>query len=373
LSGLAFGLISFIMSYMRGKPQAQRSLLLIGSLDERVPANHPIRGVKALADEVLAGMSEVFDAMYASVGRPSVPPERLLKAQLLIALFSIRSDRQFCEQLEYNLMYRWFLDMEFDEPAFDASSFSQNRERLIRHKVGATFLAGVVEAARRRRLLSDEHFSVDGTLIEAWASMKSFRPKDGPPGDGNGWSDFRGEQRSNDTHSSTTDPEARLARKGRGHEARLAYCGNVLMEHRNGLVVDVDLALADGYAEREGALRMLRRLRRSRRRITVGGDKGYDTRGFVAECRELDVTPHVARNHHRTHRSAIDGRPTRHPGYAVTLVVRRRIEQVFGWLKTSAGMRKTRLRGRERISLSAQLAAATYNLLRIARLQPLPA
>jgi transposase len=356
---------------MRGKPQAQRSLLLIGSLDDRVPAKHPIRGVKALADEVLGSMSDVFDAMYASVGRPSVPPERLLKAQLLIALFSIRSDRQFCEQLEYNLMYRWFLDMEFDEPAFDASSFSQNRERLIQHQVGATFLAGVVEVARRRRLLSDEHFSVDGTLIEAWASMKSFRPKDGPPADGNGWSDFRGEQRSNDTHSSTTDPEARLARKGNGHEARLAYCGNVLMEHRNGLVVDVDLAIADGYAEREGALRMLRRLRRSRRRITVGGDKGYDTRGFVAECRELDVTPHVARNHHRTHRSAIDGRTTRHPGYAVTLVVRRRIEQVFGWLKTSAGMRKTRLRGRERISLSAQLAAATYNLLRIARLQPM--
>ena len=330
--------------------------------------------VKALADEALAGMSEVFDGMYAAMGRPSIPPERLLKAQLLIALFSIRSDRQLCEQLEYNLMYRWFLDMEFDEPAFDPSSFSQNRERLIRHRVGEEFLAAVVEAARRRRLLSDEHFSVDGTLIEAWASMKSFRPKGGPPKDSNGWSDFRGERRSNDTHRSTTDPEARLARKGKGREARLAYCGNVLMEHRNGLVLDVALAIADGFAEREGALRMLRRLKRSRHRITLGGDKGYDTQDFVVACRELAVTPHVARNQHRTRRSAIDGRTTRHPGYAISLVIRRRIEQVFGWLKTNAGLRKARFKGRERIELSAQFAAATYNLLRIARLaDPAPA
>ena len=358
---------------MRGHPESQRSLLLVGSLGDRVPEGHPIRAVKVVADEALAGMSEVFDSMYAAVGRPSVPPERLLKAQLLIALFSIRSDRQFCEQLEYNLMYRWFLDMEFDEPAFDASSFSQNRERLIRHRVGEEFLAAVVEAARRRRLLSDEHFSVDGTLIEAWASMKSVRPKDGPPGDGNGWSNVRGEQRSNDTHCSTTDPEARLARKGKGREARLAYCGNVLMEHRNGLVLDVDLAIASGFAEREGALRMLERLKRSRRRITLAGDKGYDTQGFVSACRDLAVTPHVARNQHRTRRSAIDGRTTRHPGYAISLIIRRRIEQVFGWLKTSAGLRKARFKGRERIELSAQFAAATYNLLRIARLsQPLP-
>jgi len=330
--------------------------------------------VKALADEALAGMSEVFDGMYAAVGRPSVPPERLLKAQLLIALFSIRSDRQLCEQLEYNLMYRWFLDMEFDEPAFDPSSFSQNRERLISHRVGEEFLAAVVEAAQRRRLLSDEHFSVDGTLIEAWASMKSFRPKDGPPADSNGWSNFRGEERSNDTHRSTTDPEARLIRKGKGREARLAYCGNVLMEHRNGLVLDVDLAIADGYGEREGALRMLRRRKRPRHHITLGGDKGYDTRDFVSACRHLAVTPHVARNQHRTHPSAIDGRTTRHPGYAISLVVRRRIEQVFGWLKTNAGLRKARFKGRERIELFAQFAASSYNLLRIARLsEPLPA
>ena len=360
--------MSDVLKCMRGYPEAQRSLLLIGSLGDRVPAGHPIRAVKALADEALASLGKVFDGMYATLGRPSIPPERLLKAQLLIALFSIRSDRQLCEQLEYNLMFRWFLDMEFDEPAFDPSSFSQNRERLIKHRVGEEFLAAVVKAARSRHLLSTEHFSVDGTLIEAWASMKSFRPKDGPPADSNGWSDFRGERRSNDTHASTTDPEARLARKGKGREAKLAYCGNVLMEHRNGLVLDVDLAIADGVAEREGALRMLGRRKRPRHRITLGGDKGYDTRDFVSGCRELAVTPHVARNEHRTHRSAVDRRTTRHPGYAISLVVRRRIEQVFGWLKTSAGLRKTRFKGRERIELSAQFAAATYNLLRIARL-----
>jgi len=363
-----------VLGFMRGHAESQGSLLLIGSLDDRVPTGHPIRAVKALADKALAGMSEVFDGMYATLGRPSVPPERLLKAQLLIALFSIRSDRQLCEQLEYNLMYRWFLDMEFDEPAFDPSSFSQNRERLIRHRVGEQFLAAVVKAARSRHLLSTEHFSVDGTLIEAWASMKSFRPKDGPGADSNGWNDFRGEPRSNDTHASTTDPEARLARKGKGREAKLAYCGNVLMEHRNGLVLDVDLTLADGFAERDGALRMLRRLKRPRRRITVAGDKGYDTRDFVLACRELAVTPHLACNQHRRRRSALDGRTTRHPGYAISLVARRRIEQVFGWLKTSAGLRKARFRGRERVALSAQFAAATYNLLRIARLSvPQPA
>jgi len=240
--------------------------------------------------------------------------------------------------------------------------------------VGEEFLAAVVEAAQRRRLLSDEHFSVDGTLIEAWASMKSFRPKDGPPADSNGWSNFRGEERSNDTHRSTTDPEARLIRKGKGREARLAYCGNVLMEHRNGLVLDVDLAIADGYGEREGALRMLRRRKRPRHHITLGGDKGYDTRDFVSACRKLAVTPHVACNQHRTRPSAIDGRTTRHPGYAISLVVRRRIEQVFGWLKTNAGLRKARFKGRERIELFAQFAAASYNLLRIARLSaPVPA
>jgi transposase len=232
---------------------------MVGSIDDHIPGHHPIRPLKKLADRALASMDEVFKSMYAQIGRPSVPPERLLKAQLLIALFSVRSDRQFCEQLEYNLLFRWFLDMDLDEPAFDASTFSQNRERLIRHRAGEEFLAAVVREATSQHLLSDDHFSVDGTLIQAWASLKSFRPKDEPPGDSNGWSDFKGEQRSNDTHESKTDPDARLARKGKGQEAKLSYCGNVLMENRYGLIVDLDLAIADGRAERDGALRLLER------------------------------------------------------------------------------------------------------------------
>jgi transposase len=353
---------------MRGTPEIQRSLLMVGSIDDRIPQEHPIRPVKVLADRVLGTMGAVFDAMYASTGRPSVPPERLLKAQLLIALFSVRSDRQFCEQLEYNLLFRWFLDMDLDEPAFDASTFSQNRERLIGHRIGEEFLAAVVREAKRQRLLSEDHFSVDGTLIQAWASMKSFRPKGEPPGDSNGWSDFKGEKRSNDTHESKTDPDARLARKGNGQEAKLSYCGSVLMENRNGLVVDIDVATADGRAEREGALRMLKRRGRGRRRRTVGGDKAYDTRDFVDGSRTCGFTPHPAQNQHRTHRSAVDGRTTRHPGYAVSKIVRRRIEQIFGWVKGPGGLRRARVRGLPKVSLAAQLGAAAYDLLRIAHL-----
>jgi transposase len=343
---------------------------MVGSIDDRIPREHPIRPLKRLADRVLASMGEVFEGMYAAIGRPSVPPERLLKAQLLIALFSVRSDRQFCEQLEYNLMFRWFLDMDLDESVFDASTFSQNRERLIRHHVGEEFLAAVVREAQSQRLLSEDHFSVDGTLIEAWASMKSFRPKGEPPGDSNGWSNFKGEKRSNETHESKTDSDARLARKGNGQAAKLSFCGNVLMENRNGLVVDIDLAIADGKAERDGALRLLQRRGRRRARRTVAGDKGYDTRAFVYGSRDLGFTPHVARNHHPTHPSAIDGRTTRHPGYASSMIVRRRIEQIFGWLKTCGGLRKARFRGRAKVSLAAHLSAAAYNLLRIARLRP---
>jgi transposase len=278
---------------MRSKAAAQKTLLMVGSVEERISQRHPIRRIKALADEALGTMSGVFEEMYSSIGRPSVPPERLLKAQLLMALYSVRSDRQFCEQLDYNLLFRWFLDLELDEPSFDASTFSHNKKRLIEHQAAQRFLAAIVEQARSRHLLSEEHFSVDGTLIEAWASMKSFRPKDEPPsGDGNGWSDFGGQKRSNETHS-TTDPEAKLFRKGNGREAKLAYCGNVLMENRSGLLVDVEIAPADGYGERAGAARMLARLPRKRR--TLGADKGYDTRGFVQTCRELSITPHVRR------------------------------------------------------------------------------
>jgi len=355
---------------MRGKRRDQRSLLMVGSVDERIPSGHPIRRIKALADRALSRLSGVFEAMYAETGRPSVPPERLLKAQLLIALFSVRSDRQFCEQLDYNLLFRWFLDLELDEASFDASTFSRNRERLIRHEVAEQFLAAIVSEAKKERLLSTDHFSVDGTLIEAWASMKSFRPKGEPPsGDSNGWSDFKGTQRSNDTHESTTDPEAKLARKSHGEGAKLSYSGHALMENRNGLLVDFVVATADGFAERREALRMLSKLAGPRRR-TVAADKGYDTKAFVADCRGMNVTPHVSQNAHRLKRSAIDSRTTRQPGYRASQIVRRRIETIFGWMKTFGGLKRTRVRGVARTQLAARLAAAAYNLLRMSRLLP---
>jgi transposase len=344
--------------------------MMVGSVDERIPQGHPIRQIKALSDAALTELGPVFDAMYAESGRPSVPPERLLKAQLLIALFSVRSDRQFCEQLDYNLLFRWFLDLELDEDSFDASTFSRNRERLIRHEVAERFLAAIVGQAKRQHLLSSEHFSVDGTLIEAWASMKSFRPKDGPPGgDANGWSDFKGTKRSNDTHASITDPESRLARRSHGEGAKLAFSGHALMEHRNGLLVDIVVAQADGYAERREALAMIRKLK-GRGRVTLAADRGYDTKAFVAECRAVGVTPHVAQNVSGTRRSAIDGRTTKQPGYRVSLVFRRRIESIFGWLKTAGGLRRTRVRGVARTQLAARLAAVAYNLLRMSRLLP---
>jgi len=353
---------------MRGKRREQRSLLMVGSLEERIPVDHPIRRVKLLADQALVELSEVFEAMYSETGRPSVPPERLLKSQLLIALFSVRSDRQFCEQLEYNLLFRWFLDLELDEGSFDASTFTRNRERLIRHEVAERFLAAIVAQAQQRRLLSSEHFSVDGTLIEAWASLKSVRPKDEPPGgDGNGWGGFRGTERSNETHASRSDPEARLARKSHAEGAKLAFSSHALMENRNGLLLDLVVATADGFAERREAAAMLAKLP-GRRRRTVAADKGYDTRGFVAACRELGITPHVAQNAHRLRRSAIDSRTTRQPGYGISQVVRRRIETIFGWLKSFGGMRRTRVRGVARTQLAARLAAAAYNLLRMSRL-----
>ena len=341
---------------------------MVGSIEERIPSNHPVRRIKGLADRALASLEPTFAAMYAERGRPSVPPERLLKAQLLIALYSVRSDRQFCEQLEYNLLFRWFLDLEMDEEAFDASTFSQNRERLLRHEVAEQFLAAVVLEAKKARLLSADHFSLDGTLIEAWASLKSFRPKDEPPsGDGNGWSDFRGSRRSNETHESKTDPEAKLMRKGDGHEARLCFSGHVLMENRNGILLDLRVAPATGFAERQEGLGLLSSVSGGRRK-TVAADKGYDTRDFVASCRELGLTPHVAQNRHARRRSALDGRTTRQRGYRASQVVRRRIETIFGWLKSYGGLRKTRFRGVARVQLAARLAAAAYNLLRMSRL-----
>ena len=344
-------------------------MLCLLSPEQRVRRDHPLRRVKALADEALAELSPLFDEMYADCGRPSVPPERLLKSMLLMAFFSVRSERMFCEQLDYNLLFRWFLGMDMVEDSFDATTFTKNRDRFLEHDVAGEFFRTVVERAREEGLMSREHFSVDGTLIEAWASMKSFRPKDEPPesSDSNGWGDFRGKKRSNETHASKTDPEARLMRKGRGREAKLSYMAHALMENRNGLLVDLLLTEANGTAEREAALEMLDELERGGR-VTVGADKGYDTRDFVARCREAQATPHVAQNVHARRRSAVDGRTTRHAGYRVSQSIRARIEPIFGWLKTVAGLRRTRHRGKDRTQFAASMGGAAYNLLRMAKL-----
>lgn len=343
-------------------------MLCLMSPEQRVPRDHPLRPIKRLADEVLDALSGVFDEMYADTGRPSVPPEHLLKGLLLMALYSVRSERQFCEQLNYNLLFRWFLDMDMVQDGFDASTFSRNRERLLRHDVAAAFFEQVVEQAKRADLMSAEHFSVDGTLIEAWASMKSFRPKSEEGGDANAWGDFRGRRRRNQTHESKTDPESRLARKGNGREAKLCFSGHALMDNRSGLVVDLRVAEANGRAEREVALQMVDDSLPGSRRLTLGADRGYDTRNFVAGCRERHITPHVAQYEHERRRSAIDGRTTQHEGYLLSQRCRMRIEQIFGWLKTVAGLRRTRHRGKRRTQLAAHMAGAAYNLLRMAKL-----
>ena len=332
-----------------------------------MPADHPLRAIRGLADDALGSLSHVFDRMYATAGRPSVPPERLLKGQLLMALYSIRSERQLCEQLQYNLLFRWFLDMDMLESAFDATTYSQNRERLMKHEVAARFFAAVRDQAQD--LMSREHFTVDGTLIEAWGSLKSFRPKgeDKDDHDANGWGDFRGQRRGNDTHASTTDPEARLMRKGNGQPAKLSYMGHALVENRHGLLVDLQVSAATGYAERDIARRMLEAADRAVR-STVGADRGYDTRGFVEACRAIGVTPHVAQ-HQTRRRSAVDRRTTRHAGYAISQQIRTRIEQVFGWAKTCGGLRRTRYRGLRRTQFATHLVAAAYHLLRTARLR----
>jgi transposase len=354
---------------MRGRTEEQTSMLMLVSPESRIPKDHPIRRIKKLADEALREMSPLFDQMYEEGGRPSVPPERLLKATLLMALFSVRSERQLCEQLDYNLMFRWFLDMNMEEPTFVATVFTKNRERLLAHDVGARFLGEVVRQARKAKLMSAEHFSVDGTLIDAWASMKSFRPKDeDDDGDGNGWGDFRGTKRSNETHESKTDPDAKLMRKGNGQPAKLCFSANVLMENRSGLVVDMALVAATGHAERDTALAMLERLGGTAR-LTVGADRGYDTASFVEDCRKFGVSPHVAQHTNRR-RSAIDGRTTRHGGYSASQRVRKRIESIFGWMKTTAGFARTRVRGIARTQLAAQFVGAAYNLIRLARALP---
>lgn len=357
---------------MRGDRDQQANMLLAITPDQMVPTDHPAREIKAIVEHVLTGLSPVFTQMYARNGRPSIPPEHLLKASLLIALYSVRSERQFCERLQYDLLFKWFLDLNISDPAFNPTTFSKNRERLLEHEVSRHFFDAVVSEARRRHLLSDDHFSVDGTLLDAWASMKSFRPVDDtdPPSGPSGTSsrnpdvDFRGQKRSNRTHRSTTDPEARLARKGPGREARLAFAGHVLMENRNGLVVDAELSEATGTAEERAAIRMLKRIP-GKRRITVGADKGYDTGNFVDTCWMMNTTAHVAR---KRLRSAIDGRTTRHESYRLSQRVRKRVEEIFGWMKTVGGARKLRYRGTARNGQWFELVAAAYNLVRMAKI-----
>ena len=363
---------------MRGTHERQATMLSIVSPEQRVPRDHPLRKIKAMADKELKRLSPVFSRMYSSTGRPSIPPERILKSMLLIALYSIRSERQFCEQLDYNLLFRWFLDMNIIEDSFDHSVFTKNRERLMDHEVGRIFFDAIVRQARAQGLMSDEHFTVDGTLIEAWASLKSFRPRDEDPADrpsdgdsGNPAVDFHGERRTNESHRSTTDPESRLMRKGKGKEAKLCYGAHVLMENRNGLVADIRVTTATRSAEWEAAEFMLKR--QARKKIkprTFGADKGYDTRDFVSMLRGCKITPHVAANTKRKGGSAIDGRTTRHAGYAISQRVRKRVEEIFGWMKTTGGFRRTRFKGRKRTQLQAWFVATAYNLVRMAKLMP---
>jgi len=346
-------------------------MLCLVSVEQWVPARHPLRKLKPQVDRLLNELSSVFDEMYAQTGRPSVPPEHLLKGMVLMALFSVRSERQFCEQLGYNMLFRWFLDMDMTDVPFDPTVFTHNRDRLLEHDVAGFFLRGTVSMAREHRLMSDEHFSVDGSLIEAWGSMKSFRPKDDNSDDNNGFADFKGTRRRNDTHESKTDPDARLFRKGRGREAKLAYMGHVLMENRHGLVADFVLTEANGTAERSAGLAMAQRARRRRRhRMTLAADKNYDTREFVRRCREAAITPHVAQFQHARRRSSIDGRTTRHRGYCVSQTSRMLIEKIFGWMKTIAGFRRSRYRGRRKTAFAGTIAAAAYNLIRITKLLP---
>jgi transposase len=359
---------------MRGDDVRSEGLFSYLSCEARVPKDHPLRPIQALVDQALIVLSPAFDQLYADTGRPSIPPEKLLRALLLQAFYSVRSERQLMEQLDYNLLFRWFVGLAMDAPIWDVTVFTKNRDRFLEGEVAAQFFQAVLGQPEVRALLSDEHFSVDGTLIEAFASMKSFKPKaeagGAPPADAGGGRnaerDFHGEKRTNETHASTTDPDARLYRKGRGKEAKLCHMGHLLMENRNGLIVDAMLTPAIGTAERDAALAMLGR-QGGRHRATLGADKAYDAAGLVADLRALHVTPHVAQNT-ANRRSAIDGRTTRHPGYAVSQRVRKRIEESFGWIKTIGGLRKTRHRGTARVGWMFTLTAAACNLVRLPKL-----
>ena len=357
---------------MRGQDHQQSDMFSYLSPEQRVRQDHPLRAIRKLADQALASMSGRFDAMYAKTGRPSIPPEKLLRAQLIQMLYSVRSERLLMEEIDYSVLFRWFVGMNLDEAVWDVTVFTKNRDRLLDGDVAREFLYEVVKQAREKNLTSDEHFTVDGTLIEAWASLKSFQRKDRktppPPEDpGNPTIDFHGEKRSNDTHESTSDPDALLARKGNGKEARLSYTGNLLVENRNGFIVCTELFQSNGTAERDAGLVMLEQIPGGHR-VTVGADKGYDTRDFIKECRNMRVTPHVAQNTKRRGGSAIDERTTRHAGYAISQKKRKRIEESFGWMKTIALMRKVRHRGIHKVGWLFTFAAAAYNLVRMRNL-----
>lgn len=358
---------------MRTPDHQQQKLFFYFSAESRVPATHPLRPVKTMVEQFLKKLEEKFQKMYSSTGRPSIPPERLIKALLLQVLYTIRSERALMEHIDFNILFRWFIGLSIDEPVWDHSSFSKNRDRLIEADIAVSLLESVLEKAGEEGLLSKEHFSVDGTLLEAWASMKSFRPKDEPPPpapetsssgqDRNPEVDFHGEKRSNDTHASTTDPDARLAKKGKGKEAKLCYTGHILTENRNGLVVEARVTQSTGTCEREAGEKMLSETE-GKHRKTVGADKAYDTKDFVDKCRKLKVTPHVAQKKN----SAIDGRTTSHAGYTVSQRKRKRIEEVFGWGKTVGGLRKLRHRGLKMVEWVFTFTVAAYNLVRMRNL-----
>jgi len=357
---------------MRGCDDQQSAMYSYLSPEDRVPSKHPLRAVREITDRTLLQLSKLFTQMYSQMGRPSIAPEKLLRALLLQVLYTVRSERMLMEQLNYNLLFRWFVGLNMDDAVWDVTVFTKNRERLLKADVAKKFFELEVAEARALDLLSDEHFTVDGTLLEACASLKSFKKveegEQSPPDDrGNPTVDFHGERRSNQTHQSRTDPDALLARKGSGKEAKLSYSGHVLMENRNGLVADVEVLQANGTAERDAALVMIEAIEGDHP-VTVGADKNYDTKDFVAESRNLNATPHVAQNIHARRSSAIDGRTTRHAGYAISQVKRKRVEEIFGWMKTVGGMRKLRHRGLHLVGWMFTFAAAAYNLVRMRNL-----
>jgi transposase len=360
---------------MRGSDLLAGAMFSYVDAEARVPKDHPLRAIREVVNAVLGDLSPEFGRLYSRIGRPSIPPERLLRALLVQAFYSVRSERQLMEQLDYNLLFRWFVGLGIDDPVWDVTVYTKNRDRLLAGEIAAKFMTAVLERPEVKALLSDEHFSVDGTLVEAWASLKSFRPKDGsgePPAPGrNGERDFHGEKRTNQTHASTTDPQAKLFRKGIGKEAKLSFMGHLLMENRSGLVIRTRLTEASGTAEPTAALRLVEAVP-GRHRITVGADKGYDTGSFVDGLRRLKATPHVAQCITSHRGSNLDGRTTRHSGYALSQRARKRIEEAFGWMKTIARQDQTKLRGADRVGWSFTLAAAAYNLIRLPKLLGAP-